>query len=152
MLDRNIQPISTQHFMMVPIQNVSLHSCKQNRFLLVEQVTRISSTELLDNQIGCKCKLYFFFLTHNYKLLASQVWPVSSWWLTNLMHKILFYNKFIIFLYMFRALLCSSSGGQNCIIQHLVSSHTVGGRPVHSPLSTCAPDGHLQGVTIPDAV
>ena len=30
----------------------------------------------------------------------------------NLMHKFLFYNKFIIFLYMFRALLCSSSGGQ----------------------------------------
>ena len=25
--------------------------------------------------------------------------------------------------------MCSSSGGQNCIIQHLVSSHTVGGRP-----------------------
>jgi len=47
------------------------------------------------------------------------------------MHKFLFYNKFIIFLYMFRALLCSSSGDQNCIIQHLVSSHSVGGRPVH---------------------
>ena len=31
---------------------------------------------------------------------------------------------------MFRALLCSSSGGQNCIIQHLVSPHSVGGRPV----------------------
>jgi hypothetical protein len=45
------------------------------------------------------------------------------------MHKFLFYNKFIIFLYTFRALLCSSSG-QNCIIQHLVSSHTVGGRLV----------------------
>jgi len=29
-----------------------------------------------------------------------------------LIHKFLFYNKFIIFLYMFRALLCSSSGGQ----------------------------------------
>ena len=28
------------------------------------------------------------------------------------MHKFLFYNKFIIFLYMFQALLCSSSGGQ----------------------------------------
>jgi len=26
-------------------------------------------------------------------------------------------------LYMFRALLCLLSGGQNCIIQHLVSSH-----------------------------
>jgi len=25
----------------------------------------------------------------------------------------------------------SSSGGQNCIIQHLVSSHSIGGRPVH---------------------
>jgi hypothetical protein len=42
-----------------------------------------------------------------------------------------FYNKFIIFLYMFRALLCSSSGGQIVLIQHLVSSHSVGGRPVH---------------------
>jgi len=38
------------------------------------------------------------------------------------MHKFLFYNKLIIFLYMFRALLCSSSGGQNCIIQNPVSS------------------------------
>jgi len=47
------------------------------------------------------------------------------------MHKYLLYNKFIIFLYMFLALLCSSSGGQNCIIQHLVSSHSVGDRPFH---------------------
>jgi len=44
----------------------------------------------------------------------------------------LFCNKFIIYLDMFRALLCSSSGCQNCIIQHLVSSHSVGGRPMHS--------------------
>ena len=47
------------------------------------------------------------------------------------MRKFLFYNKFIICLCMFRALLCSSSGGQNCIIQHLVSSHSVGSCPVH---------------------
>jgi len=26
--------------------------------------------------------------------------------------------------------MCLSSGGQNCITQHLVSSHSVGGRPV----------------------
>jgi len=26
---------------------------------------------------------------------------------------------------------CSSSGGQNCIVQHLVSSQSVGGRPVY---------------------
>jgi len=32
---------------------------------------------------------------------------------------------------MFRPLMCSSSGGQICIIQHLVQSHSVGGRPVH---------------------
>jgi hypothetical protein len=31
---------------------------------------------------------------------------------------------------MFRALLCSSSGGQIVLIQHLVSSLSVGGRPV----------------------
>jgi len=52
--------------------------------------------------------------------------------------QILVYNKFITFLYMFRALLCSSSGGQNCILQHVVSSHYVG--------------GHLYSVTIPVAV
>ena len=68
--------------------------------------------------------------------------------LTNLMHKFLFYNKFIIFLYMFRAMFCSALGGQNCIIQHLVSSHSVGGRPVRSPVSTCAQDGRLQCVTV----
>jgi len=33
-----------------------------------------------------------------------------------LMHQFLFYNEFIIHLYMFQAQLCSSSGGQNCII------------------------------------
>jgi len=42
---------------------------------------------------------------------------------------------------MFRALLYSSSGGQNCIIQHLVSSHSVGDRPVHrtATYSVCLP-------------
>jgi len=45
------------------------------------------------------------------------------------MHKFVF-NKFIIFLYMFRALSFSSSGGQYGIIQHLVSSYSVGVRPV----------------------
>ena len=36
----------------------------------------------------------------------------GTYQLTNLMHKFLFYNKFVVFLYMFRALLCSSSGLQ----------------------------------------
>ena len=45
------------------------------------------------------------------------------------MHKILFYNKFIISLTCFEhyVLIIRTS---NCIIQHLVSSHSVGGRPV----------------------
>jgi len=44
---------------------------------------------------------------------------------------------------MFRALLCSSSGGQNYIIQHLVTSHSVGGLPVgfgRPPTSVMIPD------------
>ena len=65
---------------------------------------------------------------------------------------------------MFRALLCSSSGGQNCIIRHLVSSHSVGGRPVTGEertergavLSQSSLNLHTgrppTDVTIPDAV
>jgi len=36
----------------------------------------------------------------------------DSIFFTNLVHKFFIFYKFIIFLYMFRALLCSSSGGQ----------------------------------------
>ena len=47
------------------------------------------------------------------------------------MHQFLFYNEFIILLYMFRAQPCSSSGGKNCITQHLASSHPEDGRLMH---------------------
>jgi len=41
--------------------------------------------------------------------------------------------------------MCSSSGGHNCIVQHLVSSHSVGSHPVHRlGEDSCAMDGHLQ--------
>jgi len=47
---------------------------------------------------------------------------------------------------MFRAVLCSSSGGQNCII-------TAPGIVTHySPLSTGILYGRLQRVTIPEAI
>jgi len=68
------------------------------------------------------------------------------------------FNTFITILYMFRAISCSSSGGQIVLIQHLVSSLSVSDRPVHrlrkncSSFSTCAPNGHLLRVTTPDAV
>jgi hypothetical protein len=60
------------------------------------------------------------------------------------------FNTFIAILYMyvFRAISCLSSGGQIVLIQHLVSSLSVSDRPVHR----CALDGHLLRVTIPDAV
>ena len=43
------------------------------------------------------------------------------------MHKIL-YSYNVRFLYMFRAVLCSSSGGQIVCIQHMVSSLSMSGR------------------------
>jgi hypothetical protein len=43
--------------------------------------------------------------------------------------QILFCNKFIIFLYTFRALLCSSAGGQ-IVLYSIWYRHSVGGRPV----------------------
>jgi len=50
--------------------------------------------------------------------------------ITNLMHKYL-YSYNITILYMFRALLCSSSGGSVVYVQHLVSSLYVSGRTLH---------------------
>ena len=48
---------------------------------------------------------------------------------------------------MFRALMSSSSGCKICIIQHLVSSHSVGRRPVHQMLyNTNAPDAVVRAV------
>jgi len=43
------------------------------------------------------------------------------------------FNTFItiLYMYMFRAISCSSSGGQMLLIQHLVSSLSVSDRPVH---------------------
>jgi len=57
--------------------------------------------------------------------------------MTNLMHK--FFNTFfaILYMYMFRAISCSSSGGQILLIQHLVSSLSVSDRPVHRLRKNC---------------
>jgi len=43
------------------------------------------------------------------------------------------FNTFItiLYMYMFRAISCPSSGGQIVLIQHLVSSLSVSDRPVH---------------------
>jgi len=59
------------------------------------------------------------------------------------MQKFLFYNKFIVYIYMFRALFWSSSGGQ--IVLYSIWYHsTLGGCPVKMLREDCARDGHLQ--------
>ena len=52
---------------------------------------------------------------------------------------------------MFRAVVCSPLGGHIVLLQHLVSSLSINGRIVHSPLSTGVLYGPLQRVTIPGA-
>jgi len=59
------------------------------------------------------------------------------------MHKILFLNKFISCLYMFRArVLIIRKSKLYYTASGIITP--IGGGPVHSPLSTCARDGHLQ--------
>jgi len=48
----------------------------------------------------------------------------SSWQLTNLLHKFLFYNKFIIFLYMFRAL-CAHHREVKIVLYSIWYHHTL---------------------------
>jgi len=48
--------------------------------------------------------------------------------------------------------MCSSTGGQYCIIKASGIITPEGGRPAHSSVSTSARDGHLQSVKKPDAV
>ena len=50
--------------------------------------------------------------------------------ITNLMHQYL-YSYNITILYMFRTLLCLSSGGSIIYVQHLVPSLSVSGRTLH---------------------
>ena len=71
------------------------------------------------------------------------------------MHKVLFYSKFIKWLYMFRALRADHQEVK-ILLYSIWYHHTYrwpSGAQVERRLKeTCAPDGHLQCVTIPDAV
>ena len=56
--------------------------------------------------------------------------------------KNLFYNKFIIQLYIFRAL-CPHDREIKIVLCSIWYRHTLDSRPVHSPVSIIAPDGHI---------
>ena len=69
--------------------------------------------------------------------------------------QLLYFIIRLLVLYMFRATSCSSSGGPIVPIQHLVQSLSESGRSVcrsRGNSRTCIPEGHLQRVTIADAV
>ena len=82
-------------------------------------------------RIWKQIKLRWFLGSRLWKAEAGHMnrgkfrqWPT---WCTN------FLNTFItiLYMYMFQAITCSSSGGQIVLIQHLVSSLSVSDCPVH---------------------
>jgi len=70
--------------------------------------------------------------------------------MTNLMHKLLIHLLQSSTHTCFEQYLAHPQEVKLHLIQHLVSSLSVSVRLVH--MLTCAPDGHLMTVTIPDAV
>ena len=72
--------------------------------------------------------------------------------------QIVYFNIRIIFFYMFRAPLCSSSGGQIVLVQHLASLISLGDCSVQRlredsrTIVTSVLNSHLKRVTMPDAV
>jgi len=67
------------------------------------------------------------------------------------------FNKFItiLYMYMFRAIYCTCSGGQIVLIQQtgiVTLSKWPSGGQFEKAFSNCAPDDPLPRVTIPDAV
>jgi hypothetical protein len=99
---------------------------------------------------------------YHYSIVIAHIRPYRALLqITNLMHNSFILQQYVCYitiLNMFRAVSCSSSGGQTVLLQPLVSSLSVNSRTVCrfradcSPLSTCITYGCLQRVTIPEAV
>jgi hypothetical protein len=70
-------------------------------------------------------KIMFLTALHTYRILVF-IYQLDAKFLYSVI-----YMYYIKYLDMFRAILCSSSGGQNYILQHLVSSLSESGRVVH---------------------
>jgi len=75
------------------------------------------------------CCLVTVWRQTHWKQILTFCWPCISvylsQYLTNLMHKICFTISFYFMPVHVLSTVCSSSEGQNCITQHLVSSHLV---------------------------
>ena len=73
-----------------------------------------------------KIQIDLLNLTNTFGFFFMFCWPAFQYndsLFYQLDAQFLYFNTLIIFLYMFRALLCSSSGGQIVLVQLLVSSH-----------------------------
>jgi len=112
-----------------------LVTCCRSKFVVMELInishghviswlkySNLSSATTLQN-------LYILLTVHPNKMIVF-VYQLDA--------QILYLNTFIIFLYMFRALLCSSSGGQIVLVQHLVSSLSLGDCSVHRLREDCS--------------
>jgi len=115
---------------------------------------------ILNSRLSVKVSLY----PHTEFLIWQMMYKCINFKsVTNLMHKFL-YSYNVTVLYMFRAVLCLSSGGQIVCIQHMVSLLSMSGhggcavyRLRENSFSTCVLHGHHDHslafrVTIPYAV
>ena len=75
----------------------------------------------------CGLLIFSTNLSETYLILRRTGRGINFTSVTNLMHKFL-YSYNVTVLYMFRAVLCSSSGGQIVCMQHMVSSLSMSGR------------------------
>jgi len=80
--------------------------------------------------VEARCNHITYVTRHLVNVLWTVHLDINFEAITNLMHKYLYLHNITI-LYKFRALLCSSSGGQIVYVQHLVPSLFISGRRLH---------------------
>ena len=125
------------------VRMVQTHKVRNGKQVIVQKYTKVQKGDNLDTSKNKReiCK--------ETRSNNSQFYQLDA--------QILCFNTFITFLYMFRALLCSSSGGQIVLVQPLVSSLSLGDCSLHKlrkdcPFLNCVLNSHLKRVTIPEAV
>ena len=91
----------------------------------VNELIFLSWVQSLHN---CQVQIPYGYHHWRFELFASDSF---FFFFNQLDAQTLYLKTFIMFLYMFWAVLCSSSGGQIVLVQHLVSSLSLGDCSVH---------------------
>ena len=92
-------------------------------FLTFIEEYHLRYNSLTSNKIFLRIFSCVWFTVHLNRMIVYFYYQLDA--------QILYFNTFVIFLYMFRALLRSSSGEQIVLVQYLVPSLTLGNRSVH---------------------